>query len=862
MFKFSVKEKILIYLEDNTEEQLHLKGVPPIFLSQTVMADSIGLPLKDISKEIKSLQKEGLIERKRFCVRETGRFRNFYFLTSGGIMKAKELQEEINKTKIKVREKDKTMEIKILDLIQYLKKKNKKSVEINYTNVIRNITQNGFLDVKTILEPKKYIDYPEKRPEIKYFVGREKELNEIKNFLKSKSNILCIRGIAGIGKTTLLSKFVENLEMNIFWHRFTEFSTLRGLLTKISGFLSKMDRRKLENYLKGERFEVEEILILLEEELKGSNALFIFDDFQKADKELIDFFRSFKDLETDVKIIIMGRIIPLFYDRREIVIKKNIREIVLVGLDKEDSIKLLKYRKIEKDLDKIYQTTKGHPLLLELVTSETASEAEEYIKEEIIRGLKDKEKKTLEMASVFRYPFPGKAIIDGADYDTMDGLVDKLLMQRSGDVYDLHDVIREFIYNRLNEKQKIKYHELVSEYYEKELGEGALIETIYHLLQAEKQGKAAALIVEKGEHLVEKGFSKELNKLIKQISKNQLSIASWAEILKVKSTLDKFLGEWDNAITEAQECINISKELGNRKLQGECCSKIGEILISKAEYDYAREKLQEALQIFEKINDQREIAETYLWLGKASLRTGKIEDALERLEKGLKISEKIGNERLQAMTWNDIGAVHHFKGEYEKALEMRMKSLKYFERTGDKYEIGRAQNNIGVAYWMMSDYRKAVEWYEKSMKTNNDAGIIRGVGYNLLGIAECYARLGENLEKAGRYTNEALEIFRKLDERRMIGACHDSYGLIYHKKKEWDRASEHFEKAIKIGREIKALDSLSYLHHEYGRMLIDKGDKDKAREQFQKSIDFYEKLGNKKKVEEVKKKLAELNAMV
>jgi DNA-binding MarR family transcriptional regulator len=246
MFKLSAKEKLLIYLEDHIDKQLSLRGNPSGIFSQTGMIESVCLPLNQISMALKNLEKAQLVERKRFHVKETGRFRNFYFLTSEGIQKAKELQEEIGRKKIKIREKEKIREMEISDLIKYLRKTAKKSVEMNYTTIIRSITPEGFLDVRTILEPKKYVDYSEKRPEIKYFFGREKELKEIKCFMKSKiSKILCIKGIAGIGKTTLLSKFLEDVEMNVFWHRFTEFSTLRSLIIKISEFLSKIDRRKL-----------------------------------------------------------------------------------------------------------------------------------------------------------------------------------------------------------------------------------------------------------------------------------------------------------------------------------------------------------------------------------------------------------------------------------------------------------------------------------------------------------------------------------------------------------------------------------------------------------------------------------------
>ncbi|RLI77002.1 hypothetical protein DRP04_12010 [Archaeoglobales archaeon] len=1011
MRAISIKEMILLFLRDHLHEQLSLPTgkTPPSIFSQPGITEALGRSKQLVSYGIAALTKEGLIRKRRFYVKETGRFRNFYFLTEMGIQRARELREDIGERVVRVREKEEIKEMRIRDLIEYLRRiavgqveqgtsyiikdersdkayevfrelikegysglilsdvsprkiekkygireeiywfsevegentlrpdrldseitrtitsflrENEKtvilleglaylvqingfdacvrflktlsdaiaqndgvlllplnpvvfdekemallskymetydpkkviSVEINYTNIIRNITPDGFLDIRTILEPRRYVDYSDKRPEIKYFVGRKQELREIKGFLKSKTKVLCVKGIAGIGKTTLLSKFIEDVEMDVFWYRLSEFSTLRGLLTKIADFLSRIERRKLQNYLMGERFVVEEILILLEEELKGCNALFVFDDFHKANKEIVDFFRSLKDL--DIKMVVMGRTIPLFYDRRDVAIKKNIREMVLTGLDRESSIKMLKHRKIEKDLDELYHITKGHPLLLELITPETKTEGEEFLKEEIIKKLSPKEKKALEMGSAFRYPFPAKAImIEDIDHETIDNLVDKSLMQRSGDVYDLHDLIKEIIYNRLSKEQKTRYHKSIAEYFEREQGEGAILEAIYHLLKAEEYEKVSWLIAEKGETLIEKGFLKELDDLIKQIPKNRVSTANWAEILKIRGILSKFLGEWDKALTQLRECIRVSRELENKRLQGECYYHIGEILMNKAEYDKAYKNLQESLQIFEDIEDLRGTAKVNYLLGKSRWRRGKLDDAEEHLQKCLNLAEKIGDERLKAMAYNGLGVVHGHKGECKKALELMMKCLQYFERIDNKYEMVNVQNNIGATYARMNDFRKAIEWYEKCVKTSRDAGIVRGMGYGLANSASNYAKLGEELDKAKEYIDEALDIFNRLGEKRMIGGCYDTYGIIYHKKNEYDKAVECFEKAIKIEEEIESLEFLSEIYRDYARMLADKGDRAKAREMFEKAIACYEKLGNKVKVEEVKKEL-------
>lgn len=92
-----------------------------------------------------------------------------------------------------------------------------------------------------------------------------------------------------------------------------------------------------------------------------------------------------------------------------------------------------------------------------------------------------------------------------------------------------------------------------------------------------------------------------------------------------------------------------------------------------------------------------------------------------------------------------------------------------------------------------------------------------------------YADLNQQLDKAEEYTNEALNIFSRLGEKRIIGGCYNTYGVIYHKKNEWNKSSECFDKAIKIHGKIESLEILSQTYFFYGKMFDDKSDKEKAR---------------------------------
>ena len=63
--------------------------------------------------------------------------------------------------------------------------------------------------------------------------------------------MIIVYGIAGIGKTTLAVKLLNDLadKYNQFWYRFHEWDTLRNILTSISRFLESFNKDQLKNYL-------------------------------------------------------------------------------------------------------------------------------------------------------------------------------------------------------------------------------------------------------------------------------------------------------------------------------------------------------------------------------------------------------------------------------------------------------------------------------------------------------------------------------------------------------------------------------------------------------------------------------------
>ena len=252
-------------------------------------------------------------------------------------------------------------------------------------------SKEGILQVKDLKEDavKKFIDFSLDIPKIIHFFGRKEEMKKLKRWIaeENKHNIIFIHGIAGIGKTTLATKLIEKYRgsRHIFWYTFHTMDTLRGVLSQLADFLLKTGNDNLYFRLNvRSHWDIQENYHALNSDLQKLDAIIVFDDFHKTRDEIREFFRYIlrtMSRPTKVKILVLARTRVPFYDRRDVLTREILCELLLEGLDFDSSKKLLEGKGVEKEkIEEIYEATAGNPLFLEIFDSE--GEIEKYVQEE------------------------------------------------------------------------------------------------------------------------------------------------------------------------------------------------------------------------------------------------------------------------------------------------------------------------------------------------------------------------------------------------------------------------------------------------------------------------------------------------
>jgi hypothetical protein len=374
--------------------------------------------------------------------------------------------------------------------------------------VLENITK-GIEDIKGRLErieksKRIEIQYlPETPPDVSEFVDRETHLEDLRNSLDKKSMIV-IQGIAGIGKTQLAAKLKKNIENEYvtFWKELHDFDSFDSVTRTLAGFLREKDAPELAEYVEGGATDHDTIINMLLSSLENKKYVLFFDDYHKVgNKEIHYLFRQFKDKLKGSTVVITTRNPPPFVSQIDRV-KKKITEESIEGFDLDATKEYLKQMGVDVSPEQLIEIDKrmgGHPLSLlmfvslagerevdEILENLPETGIEDYLYDEIYERLDDDEKRVLQAISVLEPPFTSEACVQVAGgrnvKEVLRRLRKKLIVNSKAKRYYLHDLIREFSYNLIDDP--IEYHRRARDYYaqlEETTSNG--LDEIYHAVR-------------------------------------------------------------------------------------------------------------------------------------------------------------------------------------------------------------------------------------------------------------------------------------------------------------------------------------------------------------------------------------------
>src|SRR6267143_2412046 len=326
--RLTAKERILLHLLEFTKYADEVE-VPP-GMTQEGIAQAAWILVPHVTQYVRPLIREELARERTAHVLGGRRKRKVYDLTDTGRREAIRLRTALKVEPVRVRDSQGLREGTVADILQSV------GGGVSILEVARRAVQSGVVDLESLAEKPAavHVQMLSNAPRVEWFVGRQAELGAVTN--PDGPRLFVVRGVAGMGKTTLASKACELLRAsrNLFWHRVRPWDTPKSVLAALGDFLATMGKPGLRDVLM--RGDLAQAIQVLQEDLRGSRSFLVFDDVHDASPELRPLFRILKDIVVevpDVRALILTRRTVPFYDRRDVVLQGVVREIQLGGID-------------------------------------------------------------------------------------------------------------------------------------------------------------------------------------------------------------------------------------------------------------------------------------------------------------------------------------------------------------------------------------------------------------------------------------------------------------------------------------------------------------------------------------------------
>ncbi|MEM7532239.1 MAG: tetratricopeptide repeat protein [Chloroflexota bacterium] len=262
------------------------------------------------------------------------------------------------------------------------------------------------------------------------------------------------------------------------------------------------------------------------------------------------------------------------------------------------------------------------------------------------------------------------------------------------------------------------------------------------------------------------------------------------------------LGEFTDAVTYAQQAIQVAQETGVPLLVVIAQRVYVEILVNQGAFDDARTIVTAALQTAQEIDAHEEVAHLVHALGGIAKGQNHNEQAFKHLTQSLHMYQSMDNMQGTAATLQRLGELARDTAQQVDAMTYAEQSLALFQKIGDRRGESRAFNDMGTIYSLYNQSAAAKLYYEKALAIYERIGDKEGIGdiHMNLGVEAC---LHGQLDEGYQNFTTCLNMYQEIGSTHGQLVAHLNLGFTLRPRVGvYTQALYHFEQSLRLGQEV------------------------------------------------------------
>ena len=584
----------------------------------------------------------------------------------------------------------------------------------------------------------------------------------------------------------------------------------------------------------------------IEESINNKPTIFIIDNAQGLDEFSLEFL-GYINVQNYNKQNIM---IILSYSTSEYTTNNNLQKILnkdsinlhlyLKDLNNEETAvmiqQILSMPKVPVDnfSERVYEKTYGNPLFVEETLKDfvakkilvinanngkwrTPFEALDELpiattmEQALLNQIKEINKESYEILSIIAIFNTAVSIeviekLFGHTEKTIENYIDELCskgilikkIEDMGFVFDFYNkVLKNLIYNRLNEEQRNVKHEIAASVLEnlfKDEGRENKEELIYHLEKAKDKGRIVKYCLELAEkmkslRIMDEAISK-YKKALSMLSDEE-DLNKKVEILLKIGDIYSDIGNLSGALKTYNKIYRYSMNLVEEKLQVDTANKIANICMKRNEVEKVNDYIKKGESILLNFEYRSGYLENKRILAYSYLATQDYDKVFDICTSNIKLCGD-NNLKYKGFMYNILGLMYAETSRPFEALENYRKGLKYFEEINYPEGMCRCLNNIGVIYAdHYQDNKTAIRYYNKFLVISQENNIVELELVALVNLATSYC---DNFDynAALKYFKDVLEKSKNIELERNIFYSYNYLSYVSLKMGNNKEANEYY----------------------------------------------------------------------